>query len=157
MSGRSAGEGRLLVFEIGGSAYSLPIDRIVEVAEERHAACIPTLPPRIGRVINWHGAALPVVGRSALLDLDENALPEPEHVLVVSDRPGRIARLGLEVDRVLGFVEGAPAVARGSGPVAETRPIDGRVTRVLDAQRMLARAREVIERSLGRSDGIQGG
>jgi len=143
---------RLLLFEVGGSRYALPIAGVIEVAEVARLACIPSLPVRVGGVVNHRGDALPVLRRSALLDVDEAALPEPTHLLVVSDRPTGGARLGLPVDRIVGLVDGTAAVARGAQTVAERRPIDGRVTSVLDPQRLVARAQEVIERSLVRSE-----
>jgi chemotaxis signal transduction protein len=143
---------RLLTFEVGTSLYALPIAGVIEVAEVGHLACIPTLPLHIGGVVNHRGDALPVLRRSSLLEVDEAALPAPTHVLVVTDRPTGGACLGLPVDRVVGLVDGEAAAARGPDPVAERRPIDGRVASVLDPARLIARAREVIERSLVRSE-----
>ena len=40
----------------------------------------------------------------------------------------------------------------GVGPTASSQSIDDRVAFVLDPQRLVARAREVIERSLGRGE-----
>ena len=148
----AACEERLLTFEVGRSLYALPIAGVIEVAEVGPLACIPSLPMQIGGVVNHRGDALPVLRRSSLLDVDEATLPEPAHVLVVTDRATGGARLGLPVDRIVGLVDGAAAVARGVHPVAERRPIDGRVANVLDPKRLVARAQEVIERSLVRSE-----
>jgi chemotaxis signal transduction protein len=143
---------RLLSFEVGDSIYALPIACVVEVSEVEPLACIPTLPLDTGGVMNHHGDALPVLRRSILLDVDDADLAEPANVLVFTSRPTSGSRLGMEVDRIVGLVDGAAAVAHGEGPVAERRSIDGRVVFVLDAQRLVARASEVIERSLGRSE-----
>jgi purine-binding chemotaxis protein CheW len=148
----AGGLDRLLTFEVGDAMYALPIASVREVAEVGDTACIPTLAPEVGGVINHHGDALPVFRRSALLDLREAELPPPEHVLVVSDPATGAARLGLPVDRVLGLVDGAGRGAPGEGAVAERRPIDGRIANVLDPRRLVARAREVIERSPERRD-----
>jgi chemotaxis signal transduction protein len=145
-------EERLLTFEVGRSLYALPIAGVIEVAEVGPLACIPSLPVHIGGVVNHRGDALPVLRRASLLDVDEAALPEPAHVLVVTDRATGGARLGLPVDRIVGLVDGAAAVARGGHPVAERRPIAGRVANVLDPKQLVARAQEVIERSVVRSE-----
>jgi len=145
-------EDRLVTFEVGDSVYALPIAGVIEVTEAEALACIPTLPSQIGGVINYHGDALPVIHRPSLLDLDEAELSEPRHVLVLGEGRTGGACLGLLVDRVVGLVDGAAAVARGPGPVAERRPVGGRVVHVLDPKRLVARAREVIDQSLGRSD-----
>ena len=127
MSGDS--QNRLLTFEIGSSLFALPIEGVHEVAEIAELACIPTLPRDVAGVINYRGDALPVVRRERLLEPGAGALAAPQHVLVISDRPSSPPCLGLEVDRVLGLVDGA-AARSGSGrraePVAERRPLDGR-------------------------------
>jgi chemotaxis signal transduction protein len=144
-------EGRLLTFEVGGSLYALPIGCVVEVADAGALACIPTLPPETAGVLNYHGDALPVLLRSTLLDLAEQELPEPSHVLVLTPRPTGGARLGLFVDRIAGIVSGRGARSSGPEPVAERRSIDGRVVFVLDPERLVARAGDAIRDSLERS------
>lgn len=145
-------EDRLVTFELGSSIYALPIASVIEVAEAEPLACIPTLPPKIGGVINYHGDAVPVIHRSSLLDLDETEPADPKHVLVLGEGATGGARLGLLVDRVIGLIDGAAAAGRGPSPVAERRPADGRVVNVLDPQKLVARARQVIENSLGRGE-----
>jgi chemotaxis signal transduction protein len=70
------------------------------------------------------------------------------HVLVISDRSGEAARLGLPIDSVIGLVDGSGRsyVEVGLQVVVERRSIDGRVVSVLDPRRLLARANHVIER-----------
>lgn len=143
---------RLLLFEIGSSLFALPIEGVHEVAEMALLACIPTLPRDVAGVINYRGDALPVVRRERLLQPGAGALDAPEHVLVISDRPGSPPCLGLDVDRVLGLVDGPPALARGTDPVVEKRPIDGRMAHILDPTRLVARARKVIEDALARGE-----
>jgi chemotaxis signal transduction protein len=140
---------RLLTFEVGGALYALPIAGVVEVTEVDRIACIPSLPAEVGGVLNYHGDALPVIHRFPLLGVDEEGLPEPQQVLVLAERASSAARLGLPVDRVVGLVDGAAAASQGPDPIAERRPIDGRVANVLDPKRLVARAREVIELALG--------
>jgi hypothetical protein len=89
---------------------------------------------------------------SALLGISEADLPEPGHILVITAGPAGGARLGMPVDRIVGLVDGPGAVSHGSDAVAERRQIDDRVVSVLDPQRLVARAREEIERSLTRAD-----
>lgn len=142
---------RLLTFEIGTSLFAMPISGVLEVAERSDPACVPGVPRDVACVVNYRGDALPVVRRERLLALSE-APSEPAHVLVITDRPTHAARLGLEVDRVLGLVDGMGAVARGPDPVAETRPMEGRVVQIVDPARLVARAREVVEDSFARNE-----
>ena len=145
-------EDRLLTFEVGGDFYAMPISGVLEVADPRRVTCIPTLPMSVGGVINHHGDALPVVNCSSLFDVTESDLGEPGSILVISGRVGESARLGIPIDRVLGLVDGAAAAMSGAKAVAERRSIEGRVASVLDPQRLVSQARDVIESSLGRTD-----
>jgi chemotaxis signal transduction protein len=151
-AGFSGGEGRLLTFAVGGGIYALPIASVLEVTEVGASACIPTVPPGKAWVVNHHGDALPVVRSSALLDLAEASVPAPAHVLVITAGSAGSAGFGLPVDRILGLVAGTAAAARDREPIAERRPLDGRVANVLDAGRLVAKAREVIEQALGRGE-----
>ena len=143
---------RLLTFEVAGGLFALPIAGVLEVVERRESACVPSVPGDVARVMNYHGDALPIVRRERLLELAGADETESQHVLIVTERSSTVPRLGIGVDRVLGLVDGVPASARGASVVAERRPIDGRVACVLDPNRVVARAREVIDGSLGRSE-----
>jgi hypothetical protein len=134
----SDGEERLLTFEIGGLLFAMPIAGVLEVAEMGDVAS----------VINYRGDALPVVHRSRLFHGGTESADAAEHVLVVSDRASGAARLGLDVDRVLGLVDGAGAISRNGDPVAERRPLGSRVAHILDPARLVERARLTIEGSL---------
>jgi purine-binding chemotaxis protein CheW len=145
-------EDRLLTFEVAGDFYAIPIAGVLEVADAKRLTCIPTLPTSVGGVINYHGDALPVLNGSSLFEIDESELGESGSILVISGRVGESARLGIPIDRVLGLVDGAAAATSGAKAVAERRSIQGRVASVLDPQRLVSQAREVIESSLGRRD-----
>jgi chemotaxis signal transduction protein len=142
----------MLTFEIGASLFAVPIAGVHEVAEMVELACIPTLPRDVAGVINYRGDALPVVRRERLFEPVEGALDEPEHILVISDRPSSPPCLGLNVDRVLGLVDCEAAQVRGSDPVVEKRPMDGRVAHIVDPGRLVQRARKVIEDALARGE-----
>ena len=142
-------EDRLLTFEVAGDFYAIPIAGVLEVADAVHLTCIPTLPTSIGGVINYHGDALPVINCASLFDINESELGEPDSILVISGRMGESARLGIPIDRVLGLVDGAAAAMSGAKAVAERRSIQGRVASVLDPQRLVSEAREMIESSSG--------
>ncbi len=149
--------GRLLTFEVAGTAYALPIGDVAEVAEIPPIAGIPTIPACVGGVVNHHGDALPVVRREVLFETEGSALEAPRHLLVLARDPDDPEALGLPVDRVLGLVEGTGGVALGADAVVERRPIDGRVVSVLDTQQLLRRAVEAIERSVIGPEPMHGG
>jgi chemotaxis signal transduction protein len=157
---------RLLTFEVGTAVYALPIESVLEVAEADRATCVPGIPSSIAGVMNWHGDPLPVVSSSLLLagsqepdpeaesaPIDEQTADEQEEcvlraqVLVVSDRSDEAGRLGMPVDRVVGLAEGRGRASRVQSLVVERRPVEGRVVSVLDPQKLIERAEEIIERA----------
>ena len=156
----SYGDGgdRLLMFLFEDVRYALPIAWVVEVAEKDRVTSVPSLSLPIGGVMNWHGEALPLVATELLLGRrsdEAGATPfgaattvgyAQEQILVVADKPGSLARLGMPVDRVIGLVAGQGYDARkGEGLVVERRPIDGRIVHILDPTALVARGAEVIE------------
>ncbi|HKK50652.1 MAG TPA: chemotaxis protein CheW [Myxococcota bacterium] len=165
MSGDARGEpapvleeaDRLLTFVFEDVRYGLPIAWVVEVAERDRITGIPSIPLPVGGVMNWHGEALPLVAAELLLGREEaGATPfgaattvgyAQEQVLVVSERPGHPARLGMPVDRVIGLVDGSRG-GRPSGSgrlVVERRPLEGRMLHILDPSALVRRGGEVIE------------
>lgn len=146
----AADERRLVLFEVGGGAYALPIADVIEVTEWSQLAAIPTLPAAVAGVINHHGDALPIVARDALLE-EATTESRPEHVLVLGVSGGQSGRLGVPVDRVLGLVDVPAGTPTSDGLVVERRPLRGRIVAVLDAARLLERAERVIEQVGGKA------
>ena len=146
----AAGERRLVLFEVGGGAYALPIADVIEVTEWSQLAAIPMLSAAVAGVINHHGDALPIVARDALLE-EATTETRPEHVLVLGVSGGQSGRLGVPVDRVLGLVDVPGGAPVSDGLVVERRPLRGRIVAVLDAARLLERAERVIEQVGGKA------
>jgi len=140
-----ASETRLVLFEVAGAAYAIPIAEVLEVMETAQTAGIPGLPRRLAGVLNHHGDALPLVSREALFDVSGPALAPPQHVLVLAERDGEAGTLGVPVDRVVGLADAALSPHQEPGLVVERLPVRGRVTSVLDARRLLGRAAALIE------------
>lgn len=150
---------RLLTFVFGDAHYALPISWVVEVAEKGRVTSVPSMALPVGGVMNWHGEALPLVATELLLGRDRDeagATPfgaattvgyAQEQILVVADKPGSAACLGMPVDRVIGLVDGAGGGDRqkDGSLIVERRPIDGRIVHVLDPAALVARGGEVIE------------
>jgi chemotaxis signal transduction protein len=130
---------RWLRFEIGGTAFAIPLRDVLEVAEVGPIGRVPGLPVTSGGVMNLHGDALPVMPRAALFEVGAAELPAPQHILVLADRAGEVPQLGLPVDRVLGLADEPPQVD------------------ALDAQGLFARAVEVVARASERASGKERG
>jgi chemotaxis signal transduction protein len=150
---------RLLTFMFEDVRYALPIAWVVEVAEKDRVTSVPSMALPVGGVMNWNGEALPLVATELLLGRDRDeagATPfgaattvgyAQEQILVVAEKPGSSACLGMPVDRVIGLVDGGGEnnPHTGGSLVVERRPIDGRIVHVLDPATLVARGGEVIE------------
>ena len=134
---------RLVLFEVAGSAYALPIADVVEVAEWTSLAAIPTLAADTAGVVNHHGDALPVVSREALLETAALAAA-PQNLLVLGAHGATSGRLGVPVDRVIGLADVPSGEPATDGVVVERRPVHGRIVAVLDAARLIDRAAHVM-------------
>ena len=141
----AAPETRLLLFEVSGTTFALPIADVLEVMEMASTAGIPGLPRRLAGVMNHHGDALPVVSREALFDVSETKLPPARHVLVLAERGGEAGHLGVPVDGVVGLADAALGPPQGAGLVVERLSLRDRVTSVIEARRLVARAAALIE------------
>ncbi len=135
---------RVALFEVGPSAYGLPIADVLEVVERGRVCGIPTLPVGTAGVMNHQGDALPWVARTALFQ-DADAEREAEHVLVLAGAGGEAARLGIPVDRVLGLADLMIPDASASDMIVARIPFRDRVISILDARRVLERAEQQIE------------
>jgi chemotaxis signal transduction protein len=147
---------RLLAFEMAGALYALPIADVVEVTEVGPLSAVPMLPLAIGGVVNHHGDALLVLDGPTLLERPPGEA-RPTHLLVLARDPDDPARFGVPVEGIRGLVEGAAAPARGASPVAQLRPVGGRLMHVLDPRRLLERAQATVERSMSGPVFIPGG
>jgi chemotaxis signal transduction protein len=147
---------RLLAFELAGALYALPITDVAEVTEVGPLSAVPMLPIAVGGALNHHGDALLVLDGPGLLERAPGD-QRPTHLLVLARDPDDPARFGLPVDRIHGLVDGPAVAARGPSPVAQLRPLGGRLLHVLDPRRLLERAELTIERSLSGSVSIPGG
>jgi len=150
---------RLLTFIFDDVRYALPIAWVVEVAEKDRVTSVPSMALPVGGVMNWHGEALPLVATELLLGRDRDeagATPfgaattvgySQEQVLVIAEKPGSSACLGMPVDHVIGLVDGGGERIRhpGASLIVERRPIEGRIVHILDPATLVARGGEVIE------------
>jgi chemotaxis signal transduction protein len=128
------------------------------VTEATDVAAVPMLSRGVGGVVNHHGDALPVVFGRALLGCEAAASSQQaSHLLVLARDLDDPDRYGLPVDRVHGLIEGSRPVAMTDDPVAERRPVEGRLMSVLDPKRLLERAIAVIECSMAEGGATQGG
>jgi len=141
---------RVLAFEVGGVAWALPLADVREVTDLGELRAVPTLPRSLASVTNHRGDALPVVAPGALLDLQQASLPAALQLLVIGGSGDEPGRLGLPVDRVLGLAQAPSAPSSPDGIVRAHGSLDGRMLRVLDGERLLARAEEVIARAQAR-------
>jgi chemotaxis signal transduction protein len=141
----AAASERLVLFEVAGVAYAIPIADVLEVRESGPTAAIPGLPRELAAVMNHHGDALPLVSRESLFGVPGAELGPPQHVLVLAQRGGEAGWLGVPVDRVVGLADAELGAPQSGGLVVDRVPLRGRITSVIAARRLLERAAALIE------------
>ncbi|HEU4616201.1 MAG TPA: chemotaxis protein CheW [Kofleriaceae bacterium] len=129
----------VIVFAIGAARYAVELRWVREVVTLGFVTAVPTAPPALGGVCNLHGTILPVLDLAALLDpqADSSAGPPPRQGdgALVIEAEGMLCGLRVDqVDHVASLLETGGAVVDAAG-----RPLT-----LLDPQRLLRRALEVV-------------
>ncbi|HEV7321811.1 MAG TPA: chemotaxis protein CheW [Ensifer sp.] len=102
---------RQLTFIVGGDGYSIPAEGVLEVGRRPTITRVPNSPGALAGLMNFHGAAIPVVRVSALVAaVVEGAAPSSgEAKVVVYDEGGAV---GLLIDDVLQLTSEQSASAK---------------------------------------------
>ena len=103
---------RLLVFQLAGAPYALPIERVREIVRRRPITPIPRLPAELLGVIALRGRVIEVIDLRQRLGLPAGDPDRRSRIVVAHDGEGRVA--GLLVDAVEAVV-----------PAGEMAPVDG--------------------------------
>ena len=89
---------RQLTFIVGGQGYSLPAEHVLEVGRRPAITRVPNSPAALAGLMNFHGAAIPVVRVSTLVTPADGSPRSGENKVVVYDEGGAVALL---IDDVL--------------------------------------------------------
>ena len=92
----------VVVFEIAGSLYSVPIDVVSEIQREQPTTPIPHVPPWIRGVTNLRGAIVSVIDVGTRLGLAEVGHPSGRHMIIVR-LPANDCPTALLVGQVIGI------------------------------------------------------
>jgi purine-binding chemotaxis protein CheW len=138
----AAGNRQLVVFALGREEYALPIESVQEVIRWLEPRSIGAAEPWLLGVVSVRGAIVPICDLAVRLGRPAARGSDPKIVLV----DVKAGRAGLVVDEVaevltldaerIGAVPGA-----GDDALAGIAELDGRLILVLDAERVLARAK----------------
>ncbi|HSD87678.1 MAG TPA: chemotaxis protein CheW [Kofleriaceae bacterium] len=134
----------VIVFAIGAARYAVELRWVREVVTLGFVTAVPTAPPALGGVCNLHGTILPVLDVSALLDHAPGPPARQGDGALVIEADGMIC--GLRVDQV-DHVATLPerTNVQGGGAVVDAA---GRPLTLLDPQRLLRRALEIVTSSI---------
>jgi purine-binding chemotaxis protein CheW len=120
---------------VGGEAYALPIESVLEVKELDSLTALPGAGAGALGLSNFHGQVLPVFDLAYVLSAPDVDGPAR---LVVSDHAGRL--VGLAVDEVanVGSFDAELEPAE-SEYLSASALVDGRLVGVVDLDRVFAR------------------
>ncbi len=134
----------VIVFALGAARYAVELRWVREVVTLGFVTAVPTAPPALGGVCNLHGTILPVLDVSALLDLPPGPAARQGDGALVIEAEGMICGLRVDqVDHVASLYETGGAVVDATG-----RPLT-----LLDPQRLLRRALELVTSSVAEVEG----
>jgi purine-binding chemotaxis protein CheW len=88
----------LLVFELDGAPYALPIERVREIVRPRSFTPVPHVPPEVLGVISLRGEIVQVLDTRLRLGLPSTPISRASRVIVMSGEHGDVT--GLLVDAV---------------------------------------------------------
>jgi purine-binding chemotaxis protein CheW len=145
---------QMLVFELDGQRYGLPLASVREVVRAVWVAPLPSAPAIVEGVVNLRGRPVPVLDLRGRFGVAERA-PHPDEHLVVAEVGGR--RVAFRVDRAQGLASVAPellaaaeAVAPGVRHVDRIASDDAGVIFVHDPAAFLSAAESVaLDAALG--------
>ncbi len=127
------------MFAIGAARYAVELRWVREVVTLGFVTTVPTAPPALGGVCNLHGTILPVLDVAALLDLPAGPPARQGDGALVIEADGIVC--GLRVDQV-DHVATLPGL--GEGPTGAVVDTAGRPLTLLEPQRLLRRATELV-------------
>jgi chemotaxis signal transduction protein len=130
----------VIVFAIGAARYAVELRWVREVVTLGFVTAVPTAPPALGGVCNLHGTILPVLDVAALLDHPPGPPARQGDGALVIEADGITCGLRVDqVDHVASLLEDGGAVVDSTG-----RPLT-----LLEPQRLLRRAMELVTSSVG--------
>jgi purine-binding chemotaxis protein CheW len=98
-----------LAFLVAGKSYCVPARRVLEIGRKPVLTRVPNAPSSLAGLMNFHGAAIPVVRLAVLLKESEDEPASPDLNVIVYDDQTPVALL---VDGVQRLNEAAASTAR---------------------------------------------
>jgi len=89
---------QLLTFEIAGTPYAVPVERVREIVRIRPITPVPRVPIEVRGVISLRGEIVEVVDLRRRLELEPVEPTRKTRIIVVSSETGKVA--GILVDSV---------------------------------------------------------
>ena len=131
----------VILFQLMGSLYSVPINCVTEIQRELPVTAIPRVPPWVLGVTNLRGSIMSVIDVGMRLGMPVKSTASPRHMIVVRLSANE-ALTGLLVDRVIGIRTLAAWTGTPNGQssddaasfVSEWRESDARPAAVLDVE-----------------------
>jgi purine-binding chemotaxis protein CheW len=144
--------GTLLVFDLGGQRFGIPLTSIREVVRIVTITQVPETPPIVEGVINLRGSLVPVVDIRARFKLPAKAVELSDQLVVAVARSRVIA---IRVDQVIDLVtpaesdiEDVKQVAPNSTRIAGVAKLPDGMVMIHDLASFLSAAEAVAFRAL---------
>lgn len=91
-------DGEILVFEVGGRRYGLPVSDVGELVRAVAVVPLPLMPAHLEGVVNLRGHIIPVHDLRARLGLPAKEVELSDHLIITRSRGSPVA---LRIDRAI--------------------------------------------------------
>jgi chemotaxis signal transduction protein len=125
----------ILMFELSGQRFGVPLAAVREVFNLGALTPVPTAPGAVAGVTNLRGQVVPVLDLALLLEVGLHRLRLGDPAIVVEIEGARAALLG---ERVVGIGRQPRDAAAGAVTLLETEALFARVTATMAAPRPAA-------------------
>lgn len=134
-------ERQVLSFELDGSPYAIPVERVREIVRMRPVTPIPRVSPDVRGVVSLRGEIVEVIDLRRRLGLETSEPTRRSRIIVTQSEEGEVAAFLVDAVReVVTLSEEAirPAVGSESGSVEGLCALGDRFVSMLNLDRVLA-------------------
>lgn len=142
----------ILIFELGGQRYGIPLVNVREVVRAVEITTLPNAPSVVAGIVNVRGTVVPVYNLRARFALAPKQL-HPDDAFIIATTGGRVA--ALHVDRADWLAElpadgiSAPGTTAAPEHIAGVASLPDGMTLIADLNAFLSRAEaESLEQAL---------
>lgn len=151
MSETMTTELKLIVFQLNGKEYGIPVQNVYGIEKVQHVTRIPGTIPFVKGVINLRGVVTPVIDLRKRFDMDEYEYSDNTRIIIVAHEDIEVGLIVDSANDVIDITEDSIESSPEIGGVEEDDSISGvvkldnRLLILIDLEKVLDREKLKIE------------